>query len=117
MVEPSALEIPDERFRAVYAQAVNEMGRLPIPGAVVGVLHEGKALIAAFGVTSVEHPLPVPEHTLFQVGSITKTFVATAAMRLVEAGKTGWTRRSVPTCPSQSLRTSWSQRGSRCANF
>lgn len=80
-------EIPDDRFRAVYEQVVHEMSRLPIPGAVVGVLHEGYALVAAFGTTSVEHPLPVTEETLFQVGSITKTFVATAVMRLVEAGK------------------------------
>jgi len=82
-------EIPDERFRAVCEHAVREMGRLPIPGAVVGVLHEGSALISAFGTTSVEHPLPVTEHTLFQVGSITKTFVATAVLRLVEMGKLG----------------------------
>jgi len=82
-------EIPDNRSRAIYEQVVRDMARLPIPGAVVGVLHEGRALISAFGTTSVEHPLPVTEHTLFQVGSITKTFVATAVMRLVEMGKLG----------------------------
>ncbi len=40
-----------------------------------------------FGVTSVRHPLPVDEKTLFQIGSTTKTFTATAVMRLVEAGR------------------------------
>ncbi|HNS50106.1 MAG TPA: serine hydrolase domain-containing protein [Anaerolineae bacterium] len=79
--------IPDAHFRAVQDWVEQEMAQQPIPGAVVGVLHEGRALVAAFGTTSVEHPLPVSEETLFQVGSITKTFVATAALRLVEAGK------------------------------
>lgn len=79
--------IPDAHFRAVQERVQQEMARQPIPGAVVGVLHEGRALVAAFGTTSVEHPLPVTEHTLFQVGSITKTFVATAVMRLAERGQ------------------------------
>jgi len=88
MIDKSVLEkITDDRFRLVCEQAVNDMNRLPIPGAVVGVSYEDKELIAAFGTTSVEHPLPVTEDTLFQVGSITKTYLATAVMRLVEMGK------------------------------
>jgi len=57
------------------------------PGAVVGILHNGETVIASYGVTSVENPLPVTDETLFQIGSITKTFTATAIMRLVEMGK------------------------------
>ncbi|MCB0113512.1 MAG: beta-lactamase family protein [Caldilineaceae bacterium] len=57
------------------------------PGVAVGVLHNGKETCAGFGVTNLDHPLPVTAQTLFQIGSITKTFVATAAMRLVEVGK------------------------------
>jgi len=40
-----------------------------------------------FGVTSVENPLAVGGDTLFQIGSITKTYTATAAMRLVRASR------------------------------
>lgn len=39
------------------------------------------------GVTNIDHPLRVDEDTLFQIGSTTKTFTATAAMPLVEQGK------------------------------
>ncbi len=58
-----------------------------VPGVAVGVLHQGKVMAVGFGVTNVEHPLPVTDTTLFQIGSITKTFTGTLAMRLVEEGK------------------------------
>jgi CubicO group peptidase (beta-lactamase class C family) len=58
-----------------------------VPGVAVGLLHDSQEHIAAFGVTSVDNPLAVDEDTLFQVGSITKTFSATAAMRLVDDGR------------------------------
>jgi CubicO group peptidase (beta-lactamase class C family) len=64
-----------------------EMKRTGVPGAAVGILHRGRRLVEGYGVTSVEHPLPVEADTLFQIGSTTKTYTATAAMRLVEQGK------------------------------
>jgi CubicO group peptidase (beta-lactamase class C family) len=60
-----------------------------VPGVAVGVLHESETYTAGFGVTNVDHPLDVTADTLFQIGSITKTFTCTAVMRLVEAGKLG----------------------------
>lgn len=59
---------------------------LQVPGAAVGVLHDGRAEYEFAGVTSVENPLPVDEDTLFQFGSTSKTYTATALMRLVERG-------------------------------
>lgn len=61
--------------------------RRHVPGAVVGVTYEGDEEVAGVGVTSVEQPLPVDDLTLFQIGSITKTFTGTLVMRLVEAGE------------------------------
>jgi CubicO group peptidase (beta-lactamase class C family) len=57
------------------------------PGAAVGILHDGEEQVAGFGVTSLENPLEVTPDTLFQIGSITKTFTGTAATRLVERGE------------------------------
>jgi len=68
-------------------QVVEAMERLHVPGVVVGILHNGQEHVVGFGVTNVEHPLPVTPDTLFQIGSITKTFVGTLAMRLVEMGR------------------------------
>lgn len=59
---------------------------LELPGAAVGVLHEGEEHYAFHGVTSVDNPLPVDERTLFLCGSTTKTFTATAIMLLVQQG-------------------------------
>jgi len=63
------------------------MDRRRVPGVVIGIVHGDEELITARGVTSVEHPLEVDATTLFQIGSRTKTFTATALMRQVEAGK------------------------------
>src|SRR5215469_12053971 len=58
-----------------------------IPGVAVGVWADGRESYACHGVTSVENPLPVDQHTLFLVASITKTFTATTLMRLAAEGK------------------------------
>jgi CubicO group peptidase (beta-lactamase class C family) len=71
-------------FQALCTQAGGLMERETIPGAVVGILQDGQEWIAGLGVTNLEHPLAVTPGTLFQIGSITKTFIATAVMQLVE---------------------------------
>ena len=60
---------------------------LQIPGVAVGVFHEDEERYAFHGVTSIENPLPVDEHTLFQFGSTGKTYTSVALLRLVEEGK------------------------------
>ncbi len=57
------------------------MSKWNIPGLTVGVLHQGEMATAGFGVTNVDHPLLVTDETLFQIGSVTKTFVGTAAAK------------------------------------
>ncbi|MCU1596069.1 MAG: beta-lactamase [Frankiales bacterium] len=57
-----------------------------VPGAVAGVLSGDTTDVAVYGVTNLDHPLPVDESTLFQFGSTGKTFTATALMVLVEQG-------------------------------
>ncbi|HTP09807.1 MAG TPA: serine hydrolase domain-containing protein, partial [Anaerolineae bacterium] len=78
---------PDTLFENLSTEITAGMQRIPIPGLAVGVWHDGVEQTAGFGVTSVENPLPVTPDTLFQVGSISKTFTATALMMLREAGK------------------------------
>ena len=75
------------RFEQVVDVAREQMEELSVPGVSLGILFDGEVETAALGVTSLENPLEVTADTLFQIGSITKTFVASAVVRLVEAGK------------------------------
>ena len=63
------------------------MKKYNVPGVSMGLFNSGEVFSGGFGITSVENPLPVTSRTLFQIGSITKTFTCTAIMRLGEMGK------------------------------
>ena len=58
-----------------------------IPGVAVGVWMDGREMYAWQGVTSIDNPLPIDQHTLYVLGSVTKTYTATALMRLVAEGR------------------------------
>jgi CubicO group peptidase (beta-lactamase class C family) len=79
--------IADPDFRQLSEEVVAAMARFGVPGVAIGVLRDGIEYAAGFGITNVEAPVAVDDHTLFQIGSTTKTFTGTVAMRLVEAGK------------------------------
>jgi CubicO group peptidase (beta-lactamase class C family) len=83
----SLSHIKDPTFRKIARKIISEMKRLQVPGVAIGIWHDGQELAEGFGVTSVEHPLPVTADTLFQTGSISKTFTGTMMMKLVEDGK------------------------------
>ncbi|GGU78977.1 penicillin-binding protein [Streptomyces filipinensis] len=73
-----------ERLAAFVETAAKEYG---VPGAAVAVLTGGEEIHVAHGVTNVEHPLPVDEHTLFPIASVSKSFTATALLRLAGQGR------------------------------
>jgi CubicO group peptidase (beta-lactamase class C family) len=79
--------VADERLRRICDRVAAQMEETGTPGVSLGVLEGDEIRSAALGVTNVEHPLEVTPDTLFQIGSITKTFTGTAAMRLVERGE------------------------------
>lgn len=65
---------------------VTRSGRLP--GFAIGVVKNGKLIYAkGFGVAKLGTSTPVNSRSLFHMASVTKTFVATAVMQLVEQGK------------------------------
>jgi D-alanyl-D-alanine carboxypeptidase len=58
-----------------------------VPGAQVAVRHGGELVLsAAFGVADVSTGAPLPPAHLFRIASHSKTFTATVALQLVEAG-------------------------------
>ena len=58
-----------------------------VPGAAIGLLRDGVATSACFGVADVRTGQPVTPETLFSVGSLTKSMVATVIARLAQAGR------------------------------
>ncbi len=66
---------------------VGEMRRLDVPGVTAGVVWGGHYYAQGFGVNYLARPREVTPHTLFQVGSTSKTFTGTAAMILVDEGR------------------------------
>ena len=77
-------EVNQDLLDELVNKLIKEKG---VPGVAVGIMHKGQTLTAGYGVTNIENTLPVTDETLFQIGSITKTYTGTAIMRLVEMGK------------------------------
>jgi len=76
------------RLRAIVDQAVGPVAaEYDLPGVAVAVTIDGKASFFNYGVASREQHTPVTEHTLFELGSISKTFTATLASYAVATGK------------------------------
>lgn len=86
-VEPVAID--RDEFEAFADQFfATEMQRLNIPGLSFVLVQAGEILVAkGYGDASIEEEIPIsPDRTVMRIGSISKVFVATAVMQLVERG-------------------------------
>lgn len=61
---------------AIDTTVIPLMERERIPGIAVGVVHGNDTILRCFGVASRESGSPVDANTLFEIGSISKTFTA-----------------------------------------
>src|SRR5215204_3479823 len=75
------------RFDALVSLTEARMQQYGVPGVALGIVSDGAVTVRGLGITNVDDPLPVTPHTVFPIASISKTFAATAMMRLVEQGK------------------------------
>ncbi|GGY01594.1 class C beta-lactamase [Massilia dura] len=79
------------RLRAVVDAAIGPlMAEHGVPGMAVGIIVDGQPAVFNYGVASKEHGTPVGPETLFELGSISKTFTATLAAYAQAQGKLGW---------------------------
>ena len=78
----------DQPFRDVFEPvAARYMEDMDIPGLAVVVANRGGVVYRyERGVQSRTQASEVTQHSLFHAASLTKTFTATAVMRLVESG-------------------------------
>lgn len=69
----------------IAAEALAQEGAVGLSVAVA--VGEEMVLARGYGLAEAEHAVPVDEHTLFRIGSITKQFTAAAVVRLAERGE------------------------------
>jgi beta-lactamase class C len=87
--EPTiAFGADDAQVRAAIDDAMKPViAQYRIPGMAVGVTIEGRRHFVEYGSASVAEQIPVTRDTLFELGSISKTFTATLATMAALEGK------------------------------
>ncbi len=71
---------PDPEALTVKVGAL--MAAHVVPGVAIGITDPSGERTWSFGITNVDHPLPVDDRTVFEIASITKTMTATVAAML-----------------------------------
>jgi len=82
LAQPTASRDTVDRFIAA------EMARMHIPGVSLAVVRGGKVIKAqGYGIADLEHQIPVTPQTVFKIGSVSKQFLSTGIMLLVQDGR------------------------------
>lgn len=85
-VAPAAPPTAAELSRILDERVPGLLEEHRVPGAGIGVRIGGEEIATGYGVTNLEHPLPVTGDTIFQIGSISKTLVGVIAAQLEAEG-------------------------------
>jgi CubicO group peptidase (beta-lactamase class C family) len=65
-----------------------QMGKEKIMSLAVGIIKNGEIIKAkGYGIANLEHSIATSENTVYKLGSVSKQFIATAIMKMVEDGK------------------------------
>jgi beta-lactamase class C len=87
-IAPAALAVDAAAIRAAVDRAVQPlMKEHGVPGLAVGITVDGQALFFNYGVAAKDGAKPVSEDTLFELGSVSKTFTATLACHAKNLGR------------------------------
>jgi CubicO group peptidase (beta-lactamase class C family) len=79
-----------------------------VPGVAVGIVTGDRLVYAkGFGVRSKSGGAPVDPRTVFQIGSLTKGFLAATMAIMVDRGKLNWDDRVVDLHPGFQLKDAW----------
>ncbi|MFN8593472.1 MAG: serine hydrolase domain-containing protein [Thermomicrobiales bacterium] len=76
----------DGRWQVVLESAAEAQRRFHVPGLSIAILADGETRSGGLGVTDLRAPLDVDGDTLFQIGSISKTFTAVMTLLLHQRG-------------------------------
>src|SRR3984957_12562320 len=81
-------KLPAAQLTSIESAVSKFMATTHVPGVAVSVVENGVYEWAeGFGFADLENNVPASEHTLFRLGSISKSLTAVAALQLWERGK------------------------------
>ena len=93
---------------AIDASIERAMKEFNVPGMAVSVVRDGKLIYAkGLGIVEVGSRQHVSDRTLFQIGSVSKAFTATALAILVDEGKLDWEGRVIDFLPEFRMEDPW----------
>ena len=79
---------PDLAESPVKAITQHQMQGFDVPGLAIGIMNKGEVIYTdAMGVKSMDTGAPLTTKSVFHMASVSKPFVATAIVQLVEQGK------------------------------
>ena len=76
-----------EAMKAISAAVLPVMEKNQSPGMAVALVQGDRTYVFNYGVSDVEKQTPVTDETIFEIGSISKTFTATLATHAEATGK------------------------------
>ena len=83
-----ALAIGSAQADAIDDYVTAQMRKQHIPGLALAVIRDGKAIkVQGYGLANVETNTPAKPDSVFKIGSVSKQFIATGVMVLVNDGK------------------------------
>ncbi len=88
----SSLLYPQARIDSARVDAIVEaqLKERNIPGVAVALVSRDSVYTHGYGVRNLQTKVPVTPHTLFTIGSVTKSMTALGAALLVDEGKLDW---------------------------
>jgi CubicO group peptidase (beta-lactamase class C family) len=90
------------------AYITSGMKAFDLPGLAIAIVANDRIVYSkGFGVRSKAGGAPVDKHTVFQIGSATKGFLATTMALMVDRGKFKWDDRVVDLDPEFQLKDPW----------
>jgi serine beta-lactamase-like protein LACTB, mitochondrial len=94
-------KFPDEKRTPVEAAVSKFMASTHAPGVSVAVIENGEYEWASgFGFADLENSVPASEHTLYRMGSISKSLTAVGALELWERGQIDLDAQVQKYCPA-----------------
>jgi D-alanyl-D-alanine carboxypeptidase len=87
-----SMTTPAQAVEPVTQARINEvvtkvMQEKPIPGLSIAVSMPGETIEESYGLANVEYNQPAEKNSVFEIGSISKTFTAIGVLMLQEEGK------------------------------